>query len=122
MLVAKKPGVSLFNVWDDQGQHTLNLSIATAMVSRDLVGKIEQSIADPAIKVSEHNGVIVIEGTVETAASVQRAWRSPRLTCPRLTIWYRFARSPPSRQRMCRQSRPPSVPKSPSPPSLLTRC
>ena len=74
MVTAKQPGVSSLTVWDSKGQHTFHVVVA-APPSRmpEIVNKIRESIADPAIKVSAHNEVIILEGEVDTAYAGQRA-------------------------------------------------
>jgi pilus assembly protein CpaC len=74
MITAKKPGATDFHVWDEQGQHSFHLAV-TAPPSRlpETIRKIEETIANPEIRVSEVNGVIVLEGEVATPYEAQRA-------------------------------------------------
>jgi len=74
MITTKKPGATDFHVWDEQGQHSFRL-VVTAPPSRmpEMMRKIQDAIANPGIKVSEVNGVIVLEGEVETPYEAQRA-------------------------------------------------
>jgi pilus assembly protein CpaC len=74
MITTKAPGSTDFHVWDEKGQHTFHL-IVIAPPSRmpEVLAKIRETIADSAIKVSEANGVVILEGTVDTPYAAQRA-------------------------------------------------
>jgi pilus assembly protein CpaC len=74
MISARAPGATDLYVWDDMGQHQLRV-VVIAPPSRmaELVARITDALADPAIRVSEHGGVIMLEGMVESAARAQRA-------------------------------------------------
>lgn len=74
LVSAKAPGATDFYVWDDKGQHAYRL-VVTAPPSRmaEVVQKIAEAIAQPAIKVSEHNGMVILEGAVETDYEAKRA-------------------------------------------------
>ena len=74
MVTGKAAGTTDFYVWDDKGQHKFRVMV-TAPPSRmpETVSKIREALAQPEIKVSEHNGVILLEGEVQTAAESDRA-------------------------------------------------
>lgn len=74
MLSAKLAGATDFRVWDEKGQHDFRI-VVIAPPSRmpEMVAKVREMIARPTIQVSEANGVIILEGEVDTPYESQRA-------------------------------------------------
>jgi pilus assembly protein CpaC len=74
MITTKAPGATDFHVWDEKGQHTYRL-IVVAPPSRmpETLKRIQDALARPGIKVSEINGVVVLEGEVDSPYESQRA-------------------------------------------------
>ena len=74
MITTKAPGATDFHVWDEKGQHTLHL-VVVALPSRmpEIIQKIKETLGLPAVKVSEANGVVILEGVVDTPYAAQRA-------------------------------------------------
>ncbi|UCH36153.1 MAG: pilus assembly protein N-terminal domain-containing protein [Armatimonadota bacterium] len=74
MVTARMAGATDLYVWDEKGQHTFRLVVTgVPSVMPEVVAKIRDTIAHPGITVSEHNGVILLDGEVETAYAAQRA-------------------------------------------------
>jgi pilus assembly protein CpaC len=86
MLTGKAPGATDFYVWDDKGQHQFRVAVSAApALMAETVSKIEQAIGRPGIQVSEHNGVIFLEGEVETTAEADRAAAIAASYAPRVS-------------------------------------
>jgi len=74
MLNARSAGTTDFYVWDDKGQHAYRIVVTAPPVRMaEVVQRIAEAIAQPAIRVSEHNGVVILEGAVETDYEAKRA-------------------------------------------------
>jgi pilus assembly protein CpaC len=74
MLTGKAPGTTDFYVWDEKGEHKFRLLVAAAPeLGPEVVEKIQDEIDRPGIRVTEHNGVVLLEGEVEAAAEAERA-------------------------------------------------
>jgi len=74
MLVAKKLGEGDLYIWDKAGQHTYHV-VVNPLPSHipEIVAQVKQAIARPAISVSEHNDVVILEGEVTTEEEMKRA-------------------------------------------------
>lgn len=85
MITAREPGATDFHVWDDRGQHSLRL-LVTAPPSQmpELLAQIGSALANPAIKVSEANGVVILEGEVGTPYEAQRAEAIAKAYAPKV--------------------------------------
>jgi len=79
MITAKGPGMASLNVWDNKGQHTFQVTVAPPPSRMpEIVKKIEAAIANPAIKVSAHDEVVILEGEVDSAYDAERAEKLAR--------------------------------------------
>jgi pilus assembly protein CpaC len=86
MLTGKAPGATDFYVWDDKGQHTFKVTVTPPPARmEEVVRRIAETIAQPGIHVSEHNGVVLLEGAVETAYSAERAEAIASAYAPRVS-------------------------------------
>jgi pilus assembly protein CpaC len=86
MLTGKAPGATDFYVWDDKGQHQFRVAVtATPSVMADTVSKIRDAIGRPGIRVSEHNGIILLEGDVDTTVEADRAGAIAAAYAPHVT-------------------------------------
>jgi len=85
MITAREPGATDFHVWDDRGQHSFRL-LVTAPPSQmpELLAQIGSALANPAIKVSEANGVVILEGEVGTPYEAQRAEAIAKAYAPKV--------------------------------------
>jgi len=86
LLVPKKTGQANLTVWDKLGPHLYHVTIAPPP-SRlpELVKQISAGIARPAITVSEHNDMVLLEGEVENDAELKRAEVIARAYVPGVT-------------------------------------
>jgi len=95
MLVAIKAGEGDLYVWDKVGRHTFHI-VVTPPPSHlpEIVMSIKQAISRPAISISEHNGVIILEGEVETVDEVKRADVIARAYTPKVENLIRVVSMP----------------------------
>jgi len=99
MVTTKAPGATDFHVWDEKGQHTFHLIVvAPPSQMPEVLAKIGDTIANPAIKVSEANGVVILEGEVATPYEAQRAEAIAKAYAPKVSslVQVRPAAAPPA--------------------------
>ncbi len=85
MLTGKTVGATDLYVWDDKGQHKFRVVVKSALTAApEVLDKIREAIANPAIKVSENNGVIILEGEVPSANQSERAAAIASAYAPRV--------------------------------------
>jgi pilus assembly protein CpaC len=67
MLTARAPGTTDLYVWDDKGEHRFRVAVtAVPSAMGEAVARIRKAIGRPEIRVEEYNGVILLEGEVES--------------------------------------------------------